>query len=128
MSTEIEFYKSYTRSSRSPWDDRGRYCIFFLPQSKHGIYLHVGECGFNGISVSRELQQRLPEKMQRQYICSAYLDVILHVFKKELEEYCNTQIKLYEFKDSFLLSQQSFFSETAKSDWEKSYNQYLASL
>jgi hypothetical protein len=128
MASQIEFYKSYSRESRSPWSDKARYCLLFLPESKHGIYLHVGDSGFNGMSVSRELQKRLPRQLQQQYINLDHIDVVMHVFEKELAKYCQTEIDQQAFKNAFLVSPIVFFSETAQVQRKQSYDNYLASL
>lgn len=128
MASHIEFYKSYSRESRSPWSDKARYCLLFLPESKHGIYLHVGDSGFNGLSVSRDLQERLPKQLQQQYINLDHIEVVMHVFEKELAKYCQTEIDQQAFKNAFLVSPIVFFSETAQAQRKQSYDNYLASF
>mgnify|MGYP000573421045 CR=1 FL=1 len=125
MSTEIEFYKTYTRKSRSPWLDNARVVMTFRAESKNGVYLHLGDCGINGFSISKELQTLLPESIRGQYIKAQHIDIVMHVFSTYMEEYCKTNVSINEFKDIFLLDQESFFSDDSKSQWEKSYNLFL---
>ena len=68
MSTKIAFYKRYTRQSKSPWTDKARVAMLFELESKGGIYLQLGDDGFNGIWVSQSLQSALSEALTQQYI------------------------------------------------------------
>ncbi len=63
MSTTIEFFKLYSRRSRSPdyWNDRARVVVTLDPETKQGVYLHLGDFGINGIAISSQLQKHLPE-------------------------------------------------------------------
>lgn len=127
MTNTIEFFKRYSRQSRSPWDDVSRVVMMFQPDSKQGVYLHFGESGINGISVSKELQARLPTDLIGQYIDAAYIDIVLHLFCEEIEEYCTTNVQQQEFKGIFLVNQYAFFSDQAKAVWKKSYELLFAS-
>lgn len=128
MTDTIEFFKRYTRQSRSPWDDVSRVVMMFQPDSKQGIYLHLGESGINGVSLSKDLQSRLPKALQSQYIEASDIEVVLHVFETEISEYCNDNVSTKAFKRIFLVDQQGFFSDASKAVWKKSYQQFLASL
>jgi hypothetical protein len=127
MSTTIEFYKLYSRRSRSPesWNDRARVVMLFDSETKQGIYLHLGEFGINGIAISSQLQKRLPEQLQQQYIEFEYIDVVMHIFLKEMEHYCRKHVKKNEFKKAFFLNPKAFFSAKAKNHWLESYELFL---
>lgn len=101
MSTEIEFHKVYTRNSKSPWDDLARVVMAWQPETKQGIYMHVGVDGINGFAISREYQPQLPTAIRGQYVSSTYTDVIFHIFRKDIEEYCNTHVEQRIFKNTF---------------------------
>ncbi len=127
MTDTIEFFKRYTRQSRSPWADVSRVVMMFQPDSKQGIYLHLGESGINGVSLSKELQSRLPKALQSQYIEASDIDVVLHLFETEISGYCNDNVSIRVFKRIFLVDQRGFFSDESKAVWEESYQQFLAS-
>lgn len=127
MTDTIEFFKRYTRQSRSPWDDVSRVVMMFQPDSKQGIYLHFGELGINGVSLSKDLQSRLPKTLQSQYIEASVTDVVLHLFETEISEYCTNNVSTRAFKRIFLVDQHGFFSHESKALWKKSYQQFLAS-
>ena len=127
MTDTIEFFKSYTRQSRSPWDDVSRVVMMFQPDSKQGIYLHLGGSGINGISLSKELQSRLPKALQSQYIGASDIEVVLHLFETEISKYCTDNVSTKAFKRIFLVEQRGFFSDDSKAVWKKSYQQFLAS-
>ena len=127
MTDTIEFYKRYTRQSRSHWDDESRVVMMFQPDSKQGIYLHLGESGINGVSLSKDLQSRLPKALQSQYIEASDIGVVLHVFEEEISDYCNSNVTTDAFKRIFLVCQRGFFSNESKAVWKKSYQQFLAS-
>ena len=105
MTNTIEFFKRYTRQSRSPWDDVSRVVMIFQPDSKQGIYLNLSESGINGMSVSKELQARLPPDLFGQYIDAAFTDIVLHLFCEQIEESCNTHVKRHEFRSIFMVDQ-----------------------
>jgi hypothetical protein len=128
MTDTIEFFKRYARQSRSPWDDVSRVVMMFQPDSKQGIYLHLGESGINGVSLSKDLQSRLPKALQSQYIEASDIEVVLHVFEEEISDYCNCNVTTDAFKRIFLVGQRGFFSDESKAVWKKSYQQFLASL
>lgn len=127
MSDTIEFFKRYTRQSRSPWDDVSRVVMMFQPESKRGIYLHFGESGINGVSLSKDLQSRLPKALQSQYIEASDIDIVLHLFETEISDYCTDNVSAKAFKRIFLVDQHGFFSDASKAVWKKSYQQFLAS-
>lgn len=127
MTDTIEFFKRYTRQSRSPWEDVSRVVMMFHPDSKQGIYLHFGESGINGISLSKDLQSRLPKALQSKYIEACDIDVVLHLFETEISEYCTDNVSTKAFKRIFLVDQQGFFSKESKAVWKKSYQQLLTS-
>ena len=128
MTDTINFFKRYTRQSRSPWDDVSRVVMMFQPESKQGIYLHFGESGINGVSLSKDLQSRLPKALQSQYIEANDIDVVLHLFETEISKYCTNNVRNEAFKRIFLVDQHGFFSDESKTVWKKSYQQFLASL
>ena len=125
MSTTIEFYKTYTRKSRSIWADNARVVLTFDAESKQGVYLHLGDLGINGFSVSKQLQTLLPTSLQQQYIDVAHIDVVIHVFNQLIESYCKEHVLEAAFKESFLLNQEAFFADTTKDQWEKSYHRFV---
>jgi hypothetical protein len=125
MSTTIEFYKTYSRQSRSSWSDNARVVLTFDAESKQGVYLHLGDFGINGCSVSKQLQALLPISLQQQYIDVAHIDIVMHVFNIQIEHYCKEYVMVSAFKEIFLLNQDAFFSNSAKNQWEKSYHSFL---
>ena len=125
MSTDIQFHKVYTRVSRSPWDDLARVVMTWQPETKQGIYMHVGVDGVNGFAFSRDFQSRLPAAIRGHYVSSAYADVIFHIFQKDIEEYCQAHVEQYVFKKQLVANQDVFFSETAKVQWQMSYDKFL---
>lgn len=127
MTDTIEFFKRYARQSRSPWDDVSRVVMMFQPDSKQGIYLHLGESGINGVSISKDLQLRLPKALQSQYIEASDIDIVLHLFETEISEYCTNNVSTTAFKQIFLVGQGVFFSDESKTVWKKSYQQSLVS-
>nr|MDC2855880.1 hypothetical protein [Ningiella sp. W23] len=104
-----------------------RVVMMFQPESKQGIYLHFGESGINGVSLSKDLQFRLPKALQSQYIEASDIEVVLHVFEEEISDYCNYNVTTDAFKRIFLVGQHGFFSDASKAVWKKSYQQFLAS-
>ncbi|WP_163935920.1 hypothetical protein [Paraferrimonas sp. SM1919] len=122
MSTHIQFYKKYTRQSRSPWDDSARVVMMFDPETKAGIYLHIGDSGFNGFAISEKLQQQLPENFQKQYLEAKYAHIVLASFCEEIEAYCRNHVVITEFQSIFLSNQNTFFSDYAKAAWQQSLN------
>jgi hypothetical protein len=125
MSTDIEFYKTYTRKSRSKWSDNARVVMMFDSESKSGVYLHLGDLGINGFSISKQLQTLLPTPLQQQYLGVEYIDIVMHVFNEQIESYCKKFVEEVEFKEIFLLSQKSFFSSASKTIWKESYEMFL---
>lgn len=125
MSTTIEFYKTYSRQSRSMWADNARVVMTFDAESKAGVYLHLGDFGINGFSISKGLQSILPSTLQKQYIEGKHIDIVMHIFRDIIENYCQQHVSEDEFKEVFLLNQTSFFSDTAKAQWLESYNVFL---
>ncbi len=124
MSDTIEFYKNYSRRSKSPWDDSARVAMLWQPETKQGVYLHLGEFGINGISLSKSFQERMPKDLQYQYLIFEHLDIVMHVFAHEIEEYCTDNISNRDFKEVFLLNQDSFFNDVSKSYWRLAYENY----
>ncbi|KGJ99884.1 hypothetical protein [Thalassotalea sp. ND16A] len=124
MSDTIEFYKNYARRSKSPWDDTARVAMLWQPETKLGVYLHLGAFGINGVSLSKRFQERMPSGLQSQYLIFEHLDIVMHVFAHEIEEYCTEKVSNKEFKEVFLLNQDSFFNETSKAYWQFAYNNY----
>jgi hypothetical protein len=125
MSTDIEFYKTYTRKSRSKWSDNARVVLMFNSESKSGVYLHLGDLGINGFSISKQLQTLLPASLQQQYLGVEYIDIVMHVFNEQIESYCKKFIEEVEFKEVFLLNQTAFFSNATKTVWKESYELFL---
>ena len=126
MSDTIEFFKRYTRQSRSPWADVSRVVMMFQPETKQGIYLHLGSDGFNGVSISKALQAKMPKQLQKQYIESTDIDIVLHLFCDEITEYCNKHVSTEAFKSIFLVTQSSFFNSYTAANWEESYKRFIA--
>lgn len=124
-SVNIEFHKIYKRSSRSCWNDKSRVCLLFLPELKAGIYIHLGDEGINGISISKPLHDRLPKDLQTQYIPFVQIDIVLHLYANEMEEFSLTQVETNEFKKIFMVHPTAFFSESAKYHWRKAYENYM---
>ena len=126
MSDIIDFHKTYTRQSRSPWADLARVVMLWNPESKGGIYLQLGDLGLNGFSLSKAYQERLPEELQnKQYIDVKHIDIVMYTFAEEIQQYCANNVKDEHFKEVFLISQSVFFSEVAKSYWLKAYNSFI---
>jgi hypothetical protein len=126
MSDTIDFHKTYTRQSRSPWSDLSRVAMLWNPESKGGIYLQLGDLGINGFSLSKEYQERLPEKLKnKQYIKAKHIDVVMHIFAEEIQQYCVNNVKEEYFKEIFLINQSIFFSDIAKKYWLKAYNSFI---
>ncbi|AOW76882.1 hypothetical protein A3Q34_08460 [Colwellia sp. PAMC 20917] len=125
MSTAIEFYKIYTRQSRSSWADRARVVLTFDAESKQGVYLHLGDFGINGFSISKQLQTLLPNSLQQQYVDVAHIDIVMHIFNKKIEFYCKEHVIESAFKEVFFLNQDAFFSNSTKNQWEMSYHSFI---
>ena len=125
MSTTIEFYKIYSRSSRAKWLDRARIAMAFDSESKQGVYMHLGDTSINGFSISKQLQTLLPIFLQRQYIDVSHIDIVMHVFNKQIENYCKNHVSEESFKEVFILNQDTFFSDSSKQHWEKSYHNFI---
>ena len=125
MSTTIEFYKTYSRQSRSTWADNARVVLTFDAESKQGVYLHLGDFGINGFSISKQLQTLLPASLQQQYIDVTHIDIVMHVFNNQIEGYCKEHVLEAAFKEVFLLNQEAFLSKSAKSQWEKTYHSFV---
>lgn len=125
MSTTIEFYKTYTRKSRSKWSDNARVVLMFDSESKSGVYLHLGDLGINGFSISKQLQTLLPTQLQQQYLGVEYIDIVMHVFNEQIENYCKKLVEEVEFKEIFLLNQIAFFSDTTRTVWKESYDLFV---
>ena len=124
---KIEFHKTYTRMSRSPWkeSDLGRVAMLFDPDSKAGVYLHLGDRGINGMSVSKSLHQKLPEALQQQYIDAELVDVVMYVFHAEIENYCRESVGEHAFRRIFLLSQDAFFSDNSLYRWQEAFDNFM---
>lgn len=73
--------------SRSPWKESNlsRVAMLFDSDSKAGIYLHLGDKGINGMSVSKSLHHKLPNELQQQYINADLVDVVMYVFNAEID-------------------------------------------
>lgn len=110
MSTPITFHKIYTRQSKSPWADKARVVMLFEPESKGGIYLHLGDDGFNGVSVSQSLQAALPEAMRQQYIEIDALSTVFDIFGRKMAEYCMQEVDEIAFRRVFLCTPSHFFA------------------
>jgi len=124
---KIEFHKNYTRMSRSPWkeSDLGRVAMLFDSDSKAGVYLHLGDRGINGMSVSKSLHHKLPEALQQQYIDAELVDVVMYVFHAEIENYCRESVDEHAFRRIFLLSQDSFFSDGSVDRWQEAFDNFM---
>lgn len=126
-SQKIEFHKTYTRMSRSPWKDSdlSRVAMLFDPDSKAGIYLHLGDRGINGVSVSKSLHHKLPETLQQQYINAELVDVVMYVFHAEIKNYCRESVDENAFRRIFLLSQDTFFSDRSLYRWQEAFKNFM---
>jgi len=126
-SQKIEFHKTYTRMSRSPWkeSDLSRVAMLFDSDSKAGIYLHLGDKGINGMSVSKLLHHKLPNKLQQQYIDAELVDVVMYVFHAEIENYCRESVDENAFRRIFLLSQDAFFSDSSLYRWQEAFDNFM---
>lgn len=126
MSDIIDFHKTYTRQSKSPWDDLARIAMLWLPEAKSGIYLHIGVLGINGFSLSKQFQERLPNALKNtKYISIEYIDVLMHVFREDIQQYIVNNVKDEQFKEVFLIGHNVFFSDIAKENWLKAYNSFI---
>ena len=124
MSTqEIEFHKIYARMSRSPWkeSDLSRVVMLFDPESKGGIYLHLGDEGINGLSVSKSLQNKLPDSLRQQYIDVELIDVAMFVFHNEIERYCREKVSETAFCRIFFISPNEFFTNQTINRWKEAF-------
>lgn len=117
MSTYIAFHKIYTRQSKSPWQDKARVVMLFEPESKGGIYLHLGDEGFNGLSVSQSLQSALPAAMRQQYIEIDALGIVFDIFGRQMAEYCTQEVDEVTFMRVFLCTPNRFFAPYVKRRW-----------
>ncbi|MDN3651493.1 hypothetical protein QWY77_01675 [Thalassotalea ponticola] len=124
MSDTIEFYKNYSRRSKSPWDDAARVAMLWQPDTKQGIYLHIGAFGINGIGLSKAFQEKMPDGLQCQYLVFERLDIVMHVFAEEIQQYCIDNVSTKDFKEVFLLNQDAFFNDISKSYWQLAYDNY----
>lgn len=113
--------------SRSPWkeSDLSRVAMLFDPNSKAGIYLHLGDKGINGMSVSKSLHHMLPEKLQQQYIDVELVEVVMYVFHAEIENYCIESVEEHDFRRIFLLSQDAFFSDSSLYRWQEAFDNFM---
>ena len=126
MSTvSIEFHKIYTRQSRSPWDDVSRVAMLFDPITKSGMYLHIGCDGINGISVSRSLQDQMPDGLQQQYLPNQQVDIAMHIFALQIEEYVRINVDIGTFKQIFLIHPDAFFSKASSNRRRQAYENYM---
>lgn len=64
--------------------------------------------GLNGFALSREFQDRLLDGLKGQDISAAHSDLILHLFQREIEEYCDQHVKPHPFKEVFMVNQNVF--------------------
>lgn len=126
MSTgTIEFHKIYARQSRSPWDDLSRVAMLFDPVTKSGVYLHIGCDGINGISISKSLQEQMPDGLKEQYLPSGRIDIAMHIFASQCEDYIRCNVDIASFKQIFLIHPDAFFSESSLFRWQQAYENYM---
>jgi len=122
MSDKVEFYKTYSRKSKTPWDDLARVIILFNDEEKSGIYLQVGNFGFNGLFLSENYRLKLPEKLQLRYADMNKAMAIFHYFVDEIEEFCRKFISKSDFISVFGVNQNCFFTNEAKKNWQQEFD------
>lgn len=122
MSDKIWFFKTYSRKSRTPWDDLARVIILFNDEEKSGIYLQVGNFGFNGLFLSENYRLKLPKKLQLRYAGMDKAMAIFHYFVDEIETFCRESISTSDFIAVFGVNQNYFFTNEAKKNWQQEFD------